>query len=87
MNKIVYIAISGDDKIKFFNLDEEKVLDFISNYNYALQLRYMKRLENSYEIFDDSIKDYSFEIDLYLLHLFQTDLVSFLSMRERFLKK
>ena len=82
-NQIVYIAVSGDNKIKFFNLDELKVIEFISNYNYKLQLNYMKRLENSYEIFDDSISDYSSEIDKYLLYLSHMDLNSFLIKRDK----
>lgn len=76
-NQTVYIAVSGSNKIKFFNLDELKVIDFIANYNYNLQLKYMKRLENSYEIFDDSIQDYFSVIDDYLLSLKEINLDKF----------
>ena len=81
-NQTVYMAISGDNKIKFFNLDELEVLNFISTYNYKIQSNYMKKLENSYEIFDDSIQDYSSEIEHYLLYLSQIDLDEFNLMRK-----
>lgn len=80
-NQTIYTAIFGNNKIKFFNLDKLKVIDFISKYNYNLQLRYMKRLENSYEIFDDSILDYSSAIDDYLLSLREVDLDDFNKIR------
>lgn len=80
-NQTVYTAIFGNNKIKFFNLDKLKVIDFISKYNYNLQLKHMKKLENSYEIFDDSILDYSSAIDDYLLSLREVDLDDFNKIR------
>lgn len=80
-NPDVYIAISGNNKIKFFNLDELRVLKFIAEYNYKIQIGYMKRLENSYEIFDETIQNYSSEIDKYLLTISQMKLDKFKEIR------